>query len=275
MRVGQLARKLGISPTELINFLTSAGIQTPEASNTKLSVDHLQVAIKHFDPAGTIEGLLDESKAEETRESIPSTETITAAEPVMEALPTVNTQSTVASEASVETEVVAKQPVGEEPVENKIEVIKAPKVELAGLKVLGKIELPEKKKKEPPVENISSETTAPTQEGTPANEGARSPRREPRHKNNRHQGSRNDRGASRKNPIALKREQEAAEAERKRQEEARLAKERRTQHYLSKVKSVPTKPARLIREEVVELHAEQQTKTPKTWLGKFWKWFRS
>jgi hypothetical protein len=262
MRVGQLARKLGISPTELINFLTLAGIQTSEASNTKLSAENLQVAIKHFDPTGKLQASWqDESKQEEVKEEI-----VAVAEPVLVAAEEITTAVETRDESI---DIVDEQEVvQEEPSENKSEVIKAPKVELAGLKVLGKIELPEKKKKEPTAENTTSPESAPLIEET------RPPRREPRHSNPRHQGSRNDRGA-RKNPIALKREQEAAEAERKRQEEAKLAKERRTQHYLSKVKSVPTKPARLIREDVVELHAEQSKKTPTTWIGKFWRWFRS
>ena len=259
MRVGQLARKLGISPTEVINFLSSVAIETPEASNTKLSPEQLQVAIKHFDPSGKIEF----TAKEEVKEEVIAVEPVTSVEEVapLEITQPIETGSAVEITSSLEESVV----------EDKVEVIKAPKVELAGLKVLGKIELPEKKKKEPPVETLSDNTE---QTSAPIDEQPRQPRRDIRTRNPRQQNSRNDREASRKNPIALKREQEAAEAERKRQEEAKLAKERRTQHYLSKVKSVPTKPARLVEEDVVELHADN-SKTPTTWLGKFWKWFRS
>lgn len=262
MRVGQLARKLGISPTELINFLASASIQTPEASNTKLSAENLQVAIKHFDPTGKLESAWqEESKPEEIIEEVAVAVDLTPTE-------TIETVEVVASPEAVR---VAEETSTENVVtDSRNEVIKAPKVELAGLKVLGKIELPEKKKKEPPVENVTSDADA----ASTTTELPRQPRREQRARNPRHQGSRNDREATRKNPIALKREQEAAEAERKRHEQAKLEKERRTQHYLSKVKSVPTKPARLIEEDVDELHVDQ-SKTPSTWLGKFWKWFRS
>jgi hypothetical protein len=268
MRVGQLARKLGISPTELINFLASVGIQTPEGSNTKLSAEHLQVAIKNFDATGKLEtAWQDENKQDEITEEVTAAADLTASETIEP----VEMASSAESASVLESVPVAEEASTENSVgENKNEVIKAPKVELAGLKVLGKIELPEKKKKEPPVENITSDTESTT---TPT-EQPRQPHREPRTRNPRHQGSRNDREATRKNPIALKREQEAAEAERKRHEQAKLEKERRTQHYLSKVKSVPTKPARIIEEEVDELHADQ-SKTPSTWLGKFWKWFRS
>jgi hypothetical protein len=271
MRVGQLARKLGISPTELINFLTSAGIQTQEASNTKLSGDHLQAAIKHFDPTGKLEASLQEENKQEESKQEPNTAEEIKAEIVAAGEPLYAVQESKVEEEPVEpVSVVEEIPDAEEGSDNKIDVIKAPKVELAGLKVLGKIELPEKKKKEPPiVENTTDDATVSTTEQQPV-----LPRRSPRDRNPRHQATRNNREASRKNPIALKREQEAADAERKREEQAKLEKERRTQHYLSKVKSVPTKPARLIGEDVVELRADQ-SKTPTTWLGKLWKWFRS
>src|SRR5690349_1154480 len=126
MRVGQLARKLGISPTELINFLTSAGIQTPEASNTKLSADNLQVAIKHFDPVGKLEAWWqEESKQEEIKEE----EVAAAVNPIFagEEVPVVSAESV----EPVETISIAeKEEVVEVPSENKSEVIKAPKVEL-------------------------------------------------------------------------------------------------------------------------------------------------
>jgi hypothetical protein len=140
MRVGQLARKLGISPTELINFLTSAGIQTQEASNTKLSPDHLQVAIKHFDPTGKLEASLqEENKQEENRQEEIKAEPVAVAEPLVAAQ-----ESTVDIEHPVEPVPAVEEisNVEEGDSDDKIEVIKAPKVELAGLKVLGKIELP-------------------------------------------------------------------------------------------------------------------------------------
>jgi hypothetical protein len=211
--------------------------------------------------------LQEENKQEENRQEEIKEEPVAVAEPLVAAQ-----ESTVAVEHPVEPVPAVEEisNVEEGASDNKVEVIKAPKVELAGLKVLGKIELPEKKKKEPPVvETTTDEATAST------TEQSSSPRRSPRDRNPRHQGSRNNREASRKNPIAVKREQEEAEAERRREEQAKVEKERRTQHYLSKVKSVPTKPARLNREDVVELRADHQSKTPTTWLGKFWKWFRS
>jgi hypothetical protein len=182
------------------------------------------------------------------------------------------------------------------------EVIKAQKVSLAGLKVLGKIELPGPKKKEPTTseyvigttedtatpevttgttENIPIEGTAPTpqQERRPRRE--RDSRESDRRDGRDSEGRRSRRGDDnrrndkpRKNPMAAQREREAQEAQLKREAQAKAEKERRTQHYQNRVKSVPTRPARLLREQTEEF-IDDQVSTPTTWLGKFWKWFRS
>jgi hypothetical protein len=72
----------------------------------------------------------------------------------------------------------------------------------------------------------------------------------------------------------LQREREAHEAELKREAQAKAEKERRTQHYHNRVKSVPTKPARLLRDQTEEM-TDDPTAAPRTLLGKFWRWFRS
>ena len=258
MRLGQLARKLAVSPTELINFLTANNIQTTEGSNTRLTDDQVSIVLKKFDPAGLIELKAKQIVAEEA-------ETIVAAF-VQEENPSVQEENIVVEAEPVSSEILLVESAEETAREEaKVEVIKAQKVELSGLKVLGKIELPQPKKKETETEQtISSEETLPLE-----------PKRQPRQEGRKNYPQKKDRYTSEKNPIALQREREAGEAEKKRQAQAKLEKEKRTQHYLKKVKiSVPTKPARLLDEQVVEM-VDDQTTTPTTWLGKFWKWFRS
>jgi hypothetical protein len=130
------------------------------------------------------------------------------------------------------------------------EVIKAPKVELQGLKVLGKIDLPEPKKKE---------GTEQTAENRPARE-----RREKKFFERR----------EKHNPIALQREREEREAEQKRQEKLKAEKELKTKRYLNKVKPQTAKPVRLLREDVEEMRFEEEPQ-PKSMLGRFWKWLRT
>lgn len=287
MRLGQLARKLAISPTDIIKFLESNSIAASEGSNTRLTDDTTRLILQQFDPAGTI--VLSAEQPEET-EATPIAETpAPEVEETPAPAPVVEPQS-IAAEAE-STHLVAEDlqpeestaPEADEATEQP-DVIKAQKVSLAGLKVLGKIELPEPKKKEPATPEDTTDAPQaiiPTQQPEPAQE--RRPRREregdrrdardgdgrrPRHSDNR----RNDK--LRKNPIAMQREREAQEAQFKREAEAKAEKERRTQHYHSKVKSVPTKPARLLHEQTEEF-TDDHVSTPATWLGKFWRWFRS
>jgi hypothetical protein len=202
MRIGQLARQLGVSPTDISGFLAGQNIDTEGGANVRLSDDVVGKVIQHFAP---------EKPAEEI-------------------------------EQIIQQEDVVEEEAPTEP----LEVIRVNKVELQGLKVLGKIDLPEPKKKtEPPV-----------------------PPREPR----KEQPKREQRAW--KNPMEQKRQQEAREKERKRKEEADRLKEKRTNHYYNKVKSVPTKPVRKIEEQTVVEDLEVKD-PPKTLIGKFWRWLRS
>lgn len=236
MRLGQLARKLELRPIEIVEFLATKNIHLELRTNAKLEPAHVTLAFNHFAPNMAVEDIADDEDAQTIE--MPSggmTEDVSlenAAQPL---------ESNEESHA---------------PLPERIEVIKAPKVELSGLKVLGKIELPEQKKKqpEPPGENAEPETPGEFN-NEKRNRNFKRPQRQA------------------KNPIALQREQEALEAKRKREEEIKLQKERRTHNYLKKVKShQPTKAAKLIDEQAEEMSADELAEPPKTWWGKFMRW---
>ena len=146
-----------------------------------------------------------------------------------------------------------------EPLPDRIEVIKAPKVELSGLKVLGKIDLPDTKKKQAEAPQENSETEQPREFNRE--------RKSPGYKKTQRPP---------KNPIALQREREALAAQQKREEELQLKKEKRTQNYLKKVKShQPTKAAKLHREEAEEMSAAELAEPPKTLWRKFIRWLKT
>lgn len=238
MRLGQLARKLEVRPIDLVEFLAKQNIYLEDNANTKIEAEHAALALRHFAPHLHLQDVPDaDTQSVETNTLV----TTLDAEPVKA---TVSPEDTVA--ASEETPA-------------RPEVIKAPKVELSGLKVLGKIDLPEPKKKEP--------------EPSPQNTEGEIPhdvRKERRSQNLKRQ----PRPA--KNPIALQREREAAEAQKKREEELKLQKERRTKNYLKKVKAhQPTKAAKLIKEQAEEMSPAEFEEPPKTWWGKFLKWLTS
>lgn len=279
MRLGQLARKLAVRPAEIVEFLATSNIRIDDGTNARLDDEYVVRIIQHFAPA-RLEEIM-QPAVEEVQEVVSDNNIIEI--------------NNLEPEAAIETVVVEPEPViipslQEEiqsvPTETKTivadiqeedntEVIKAPKVELAGLKVLGKIELPEPKKKE--TAKLPEEETSTTPEDKDKIQEP-APVRPTRNRSEGRKNYTSERRSqqSRRNPIALQREHEAREAELKREEEAKREKERRTLYYQQRVKaSVPTKPARLIDEPLMQMTSDHLDKTPTTWLGKFWKWFRS
>ena len=232
MRLGQLARKMDLRPAEIIEFLATKNIVIEEDANAKVEDIYVALVYRHFAPDMETENGPDV-------EAAPAT---TAEDPV--------------GEVDVVDETPASLSPASESAPERIEVIKAPKVELSGLKVLGKIDLPDTKKKQAEAPPENSETEQPREvDRERKSPGYKKTQRPP------------------KNPIALQREREALEAQKKREEELQLKKEKRTQNYLKKVKAhQPTKAAKLHREEVEEMSAAELAEPPKTLWGKFVRW---
>jgi len=244
MRLGQLARKLALRPDQIVEFLAKKNIQIEDGSNTRLEDNHVALVVEKFAPPGF----------DITTQEVPTQDVIPEIAARV-AIPALDIDKAEATPLPIEDSVVETPTSGE-----KIEIIKAPKVELSGLKVLGKIDLPEPKRKE----QTTTEIQPNAEEGMEIKPRAertksvhsRTPRPNPRQS---------------KNPIALQREREEMEAQRKREEAKALEKEKRAQHYFNKVKVVtPVKTSKY--DQVVEEVAEPIPQ-PKTLLGKFLRWF--
>jgi hypothetical protein len=262
MRLGQLARKLSLRTGDIVEFLATNNIQIGEGSNTRIDDEHAMLAIKHFAPG--MEMLLKEEEAEH-QINLPTAE---MPEVVIEDVKAIETESIIDEVVSVEgTEASEATEESSDVVTEEPALIKAQKVELPGLKVIGKIDLPEPKKKEIP--------TAETEEGSVSINSDTStelPKRKQREDRRPFEKrERNDR--PRKNPVALQREREALEDEKKKRAEAELAKERRTNNYLKKVKPTqPVRAAKLMAEEYVALEPEE--KKPDSWFGRLIHWLK-
>lgn len=50
MRLGQLARKLAIRPSQIVDYLSSQQIYLEEGSNAKLNDEHVDRIVQHFAP---------------------------------------------------------------------------------------------------------------------------------------------------------------------------------------------------------------------------------
>jgi hypothetical protein len=243
MRLGQLARKLAVRPSQIIDYLATKQEFPEEGSNAKLSDEITEQIVRHFAPDRLSELLESEEK-----------------EPVKE-LALVVKESTPTVEAEI---IETPQSLSADTAIDKPEVIKAPKVELSGLKVLGKIELKDIKKKEINPQETKEEDTAIDR---------RSDERRPAKykQDKRTQGEREWR-----NPIAIQREREAREAEEKRKRELELEKERRTINYQKRVKPPqPIKAVKLYEEPVENVRKKKTEEKPKSLLGRFLRWLNS
>ena len=239
MRLGQLARKLALRPTDIVDYLAENNIRIADGTNTRMEKEQVNLVMKRFVPGWVESPMAEEQTAEEE---------IIVSEPAVE---------TSVIDEQVEVTTVSDQQQ-DPPAENN-EVIRAPKIELSGLKVVGKIDLPEPKKKE----------EVPGEEN-PAVDDSKKERRENRKS---FDVNRNRRQRAEKNPVALQREKEAREAQKKRLEQQAREKEKRTQNYLKNYKpSSPTKAVRLVKEDVVEMTPKELEEPPKTLFGKILRW---
>ncbi|MGE0587176.1 MAG: hypothetical protein AB7O48_01275 [Cyclobacteriaceae bacterium] len=268
MRLAQLARKIAVKPTDIVSFLASRNIIIEENSNAKVADEYERLVLQHFAP----ELLISEPQSLEAPVEVSQL----AEEPIE-----------IKSEEVEEITDSVESPDREETKEEeKPEVIKPPKVELPGLKVVGKIELPEPKKKvqDTPAEASTEEQPKAEGEQVATQEGSQpaAPRedRGPRDRRRPHRQDRRNRDDQRprKNPIALQREREEREALRKKLEDQQKEKELRTQRYLKKVegRTPPqrsTKKAKKKHEDEYEVYAEKQQ--PKSILGRIMNWFVS
>ena len=232
MRLGQLARQLAIKSEQIVDFLASKNIAIDPGTNTRLEDDHIPMILEQFAVDGEGPNQLVVPEIFELESSAPVN-----AEPDSIEAPLAESSSTS---------------------EEAPELIKAPKVELPGLTVIGRIDLPEKKKKEP-----ETETTSTPEESKPQRAFYQRPQR------------RTNESRSWKNPLTLEREREEREKRQRLEEDREKEKQRRTENYLKKVKSpTPTKAARLFQEEVIEM-PPLEPERPRTWWARFIRWLNT
>jgi hypothetical protein len=303
MRLGQMARKLGVSQSEIVRYLSSQNLEIEDGSNVKLGESHVRSLYGRYapeelhapvektqsEPGHDDQTVIIASESMNHAPELPGDPSAQTAPPKAEATENDAVEAGVlqgrpgSPSTTPTTETTSTDHLAEQP-----ETIRAPKVELAGLKVLGKIDLPEPKKKETPVldeaatpEGIVTSENGPTQEDPKPRvdrreEGRR--RGESRGQDDRRRTRTNQSRDQRQhhNPIAAQREREL-EAERDRQKKkAAEDKERRTQNYQNRVKhSPPTKAARIFEEQVEVMNSEVLNPQPVSWFGKFVKWLKS
>lgn len=246
-----MARKLSIKPSAIVAFMAEQSVTLEDNANTKIEDAHVRIIIHHFAPAMLEEEVtaIAEQVDEIQNQPNPVEDVLVAEAPI---------QKLSIPEHFIE------DPTSDAPQELP-DIIRAPKVELSGLKVLGKIELPEKKKKEESaVESISGESAESNSEQKPKNRERKTIDRK-----------RTER--PKRNPLAEARERELREeAERKKAEEEKR-KELRKQNYLkTRQAKVPVRTEKVkVVKEVKKSPAKKQKKESVGLFTRFMRWLTS
>jgi len=259
MRLSQLARKLEISPSDLIFFFEKNKIGKYNSHNNKIQEKDLFLALNHFrpeemeiennEPASPdlvpFEGIQDKKKEEDN--------------PLLESISILPEDKSTDSEFS------------EDPKEE-IEIISMPKIKLEGVKVVGKIDLPEPVKKVKDENNRESADQNEESEKVPPTGIRNEYRRIQKHTSKQKYKHKNSK-------RVLSYEEKLKREERKKiQEQQRakkLKKEQKKQHYIKNVQSnvTPTirkkKNRKTDERELEPIKARPQYRNP---IKKFWAW---
>ena len=276
MRLGQLARKYSLTQEEIILFLNEVEPQLGSLHhNTKLNDDSEALIASHFnisiiDEQEVPEVPTDEIKSEvseilveeEVEESYEDTEA-SLQQDLDPSLPPIKTpEPTLKNEKAIDSARLMELLEDEEGIVDlsDITIIKAPKKELEGLKVVGKIELPEPKVK-------------PEQKEEPINDNTEAPGKRQGY---RKKISNEEREEKRLRAKKKKEEYEARQEKRRKADEIKRKKAQKKSYYDQKIqknKSPLNKPKTLIKKQEIRDEVLEAQIKPKSFLGKFWRWF--
>ncbi len=257
MRLGQLSRQLEISPDKIVKVLADNFREVNNHPNIKITEEELAFLVVHFTPA--------------TPKAEPVAEKESVAEPLAEIndAPETEEKELVKEDAIAPAYVEALRPqvitLEEEfnAQKENLEAYKAEKVELEGLKVVGKIELPE-----PPVKKEK-----PKKEQKEESDEIKHLNRRPR--NGRQSGNRKPMLS----PVEYQKKKEERLAKRKKEAEEKRLKELKKKHYETQVKSKlqqPKKKKKTANPQTVVTPESKSNTTQKSKsnnpVKRFWLW---
>ncbi|MGB0934030.1 MAG: hypothetical protein ACPGU5_07085 [Lishizhenia sp.] len=240
MRLGQLARRLEINAKDIVTYLEKEHqISITNHPNSKLPEDSLDAILENFKPSPVEEmnKALEIEPIEDISRPVEPEQVANEVEIEIEE-PETHVAAAEVEPTNEPTEVKEKIEADDEPVIEEEEsaplniidgIIKAPKVDLEGIKVVGKIDLPEPKKVEEVTESeaepstIGAATDAPIQKA-PEEKPAKKEKKKPSKSN------------TRKRPTAQElEERRKAREEKQRLEEIKKKKEKKKAYYQQQV----------------------------------------
>jgi hypothetical protein len=259
MRLSQLARKLEISPTQLILFFEKNKIERYNSHNNKIEKSDLKLALNHFNP--------EEMEAEIESQVIQAKES------------EIDTPQKKGKEKSASGLIVSNKPDKEttdpDPPfeeEDEIEVISMPKIKLEGVKVVGKIDLPE------PVKKVKDENNSRDQKENKLSDNISEEGHRKEHHKNREKPFR-QKNRKKHTTKELSYEEKLKREERRRireqQRAKKLKKEQKKLHYIKNVQSNVSpsrkkkKSSKAEQSEMESIKVKPEYKNP---VRKFWAW---
>jgi hypothetical protein len=282
MRLGQLSRKINIKTSDIIDYLNAAHrIEINNHPNSKIPEEYLELIDKHFGVNSNGNGF-EEVREIETSEN----ETILPQEVIEETVIDSKTEEIIETKIELEETSLPQTKSEEEELDLIIVdgVIKAPKIELTGPKVVGKIDLPQPKADEV-VNEETNESEAPTSEEVTTIEPEISiqikPERQPRTRNDRQ--PRDRKNIKRQSPPPLTPDEERKlklkEAQRQKIEakQSQKAKRRERYHEGSKAKLKTQKSSELKKKNSSKSGKPKRknNEAPKSLWGKFIYWLNN
>ncbi len=262
MRLSTLARKLNLTPGEIINALKKAGLEAPESGNAKLNDQQLEVLFKLF---GTVEESQQEVIEIEAAEEIPEIDPIeTVEQAVVEEQPeTPNPTEEINQEPLTNIDEETLPSISTIDKVGDLEVIRVKKITLGGIKVLGKIDLPEKPVK---IQADAEDGNESVKENKPRTK--RVPREKKAFKGQR----------DKRKPLSFEEKQALEERKRlkeKREREKKI-KEKKRKHFEKNV--LPKQKEAAAKKKVKKVAKPQQAEGERTKLTtknpfkRFWQW---
>ena len=257
MRLGQLSRKLDVDSSTIVKMLHEHFREVNNHPNVKVLDEEVEFLTQKFAPAPPVV-----TPEAETETSL--NEEVEPVEAVLEE-PVAPKAEKPAFVESLRPKVINLESEFDKQ-KQELETFKAEKPELQGLKVLGKIDLPEPKPKapkEPKKEKDQKGTQTINERGA-------------RNRYDKKGGRRN----SNRNPVETERKRAEQKAKRQKEQEQQKLKEQKKKHYEETVKSkIADKPKKkkkkkFVQQQVANAQAQPNKKaaTPTNPLARFWRW---
>jgi hypothetical protein len=281
MRLTTLARKIHLTPSKLVAFLKQNKVEIDNGINTRLDEQTIDMVLSHFDfevsetaevqeeimaENASIEEVVETAEAPTKEAEVVQQEVVL---PEIESpLPEQDEPETEISEPTIATPKVGTVDDLEEGLVEDIELIKAKKVKLEGIKVIGKIELPEKPKKEAPAEEEA--------DAAHGSDDQEDPKNSQRKKQRKHQVQVAQKAKRSGLTISYEEKLRREEKIKKRELKLKMNKEkaRKRAHYLKGVesKAAATAIRKKKKKDQQEFARQKRVLVHKNPIRRFWAW---